>query len=89
VIHVVGSWPNFAYQVRVSGGTWLSATPDRGSTARESVPRRVGEEHGDDVALRFNVTGLKPGVYNARVTISGWQADSVVVPVELTVTNPQ
>lgn len=84
-IHVAGNWPSFAYQVRVSGGVWLTAAPDRGMTARESVPRRIGEEHGDDIALHFNVTGLKPGIYNAGVTISAWQAESVTVPVELTV----
>jgi hypothetical protein len=85
-IQVVGSWPDLAYQVSISGAGWMTATPERGRTSREAAPRRIGAVHSDDIAVRFNTSGLKPGRYTALVVVSAWQAEPVMVPVELTVT---
>jgi hypothetical protein len=88
-IHLTATWPMLAYAVNVTfssgGNNWLTAVPEHGATSRESVPRRLTEVPADEVMLRFNAAGLKPGVYTAQITISAWQARSVTVAVNLNV----
>jgi hypothetical protein len=84
-IQVVGSWPDLAYQVSVSGGDWLAASPQEGRTSREAVPRKIGAVHSDDIAIGFHASGLKPGRYTALVVVSAWQAEPMMVVVDLTV----
>jgi hypothetical protein len=88
-IHLTASWPRLAYLVSVAyaegGSNWLMAIPEHGATSRESVPRQLSEVPSDEIELRFNATGLKPGRYTARVSMVAWQAIPVSVTVILTV----
>jgi hypothetical protein len=86
-LQVVGSWPDLAYQATVSGDDWLTATPQHGRTSREAAPRRIGAVHSDEIAVRFTTSSMKPGQYSARVVVSAWQAEPVVVLVDLTVSS--
>jgi hypothetical protein len=80
-ILISATWPRLAYQMTASNATWLTATPEHGSTPR------LGSAMAYDIAhLRVDTTGLKPGHYTASITISSWQVlKPVRVDVELTV----
>jgi hypothetical protein len=87
VIHVTSSWPQLPYAVQISYTSvekdWLEAISAHGMTAKESVPRRLAEIPGDDIGVRLNTTGLKPGIYRAEISITAWQSRALLVPVTL------
>jgi len=88
-IRLSATWPKLSYSVSVayseSASDWLMVIPEQGSTSKESVPRKLAEVPGDNISLRFNVLGLKPGRYTARILVTAWQALPISVPVALTV----
>jgi Viral BACON domain len=81
VIHVTSTWPRLTYRA-TSSADWLTSAPSRGFTPRE------GSALADDpVRVRVDPSHLKPGRYQAVITISAWQAyETLRVGVELTVT---
>jgi hypothetical protein len=80
-VRVSATWPKLPYRMTVSNAAWLMATPEHGSTPREGA----GMAH-DLVHLRVDVLGLKPGHYNASITVSCWQmAQPARIDVELVV----
>ena len=79
VIHVAATWPKLAYRV-TSNADWLTAAAERGFTPRESSALA-----SDAVHVRIDPSHLPPGKHQAVVSLSGWQAETVRVPVELTV----
>jgi hypothetical protein len=88
-LHLTATWPQLAYVATVTygptGSNWLTPVPEHGMTSREAIPRRLAEVPGDDISLRFNVTGLKLGRYEAQLSISAWQAQTITVPVILNI----
>jgi hypothetical protein len=88
-LHLTATWPQLAYLASVTyrsaGSNWLTAVPQHGMSSREAVPRRLAEIPGDDISLRFDVTGLKPGRYEAQLSVSAWQAQTIVVTIILNI----
>ncbi len=81
VFRVSATWPRLAYQVS-SGADWVTATPDRGLT-----PRAGSALTDDAVHVRVDPSHLKPGRYEAVISVSAWQAlEALRVAVVLTVT---
>jgi BACON domain-containing protein/putative Ig domain-containing protein len=80
-VRVSATWPRLAYRLTVSNASWLTATPEHGTTPRE------GSAMADDIVhLRIDSAGLKPGHYSATIAVTSWQVlQPVVVEVELAV----
>jgi hypothetical protein len=66
---VSATWPRLPYRLILSSAPWLTATPEQGRTPREGSAMA-----SDIVHLHADTTGLKPGKYQASVTLSSWQA---------------
>jgi hypothetical protein len=73
MLHISATWPRLAYQIVSSTGgsdpDWLKATPEHGFT-----PREGSAMDDDQVHIRIDTTGLKPGHYAATLSVSAWQA---------------
>src|SRR5712691_7889746 len=85
VVQVSATWPKLPYQATVTSGDWLRVAPEHGFT-----PRAGSAMAEDQVHVRVETAGLKPGHYSATIAISAWQAlNAPVVTVELTVAGNQ
>lgn len=81
VFRVSATWPRLAYRV-TSSAAWLTAVPERGFTPRESSALA-----DDAVHVRADPGHLKPGRYQAVISVSAWEAlEALRISVELTVT---
>ena len=78
-VQISSTWPELAYRA-TSSVDWLTAASERGFTPRESSALA-----GDVVRIRVDATHLAPGKYQATVSISAWQAETLRVPIHLTV----
>ena len=82
VVRVSATWPRLAYQA-TGNADWLISTPEQGF-----APRQGSAMAEDALRVRVDPTRLKPGHYQAVVTVSAWQAlEALRIAVGLTVTD--
>ncbi|MDZ4797115.1 MAG: hypothetical protein SGI92_03050 [Bryobacteraceae bacterium] len=78
---LVGSdWADMPFAVTSSEPAWLEVSPRNAAT-----PEPGSALTGVPVEIRVRTTGLKAGIYHARVMISMHRANPVVIPVTLSV----